>query len=260
MSDVYETPESNLVKPSSYNGSEYGSIEDAIAGNYKFEIGEVISEAWNKTSGIKGTFFLALILAVIAQIGIMIVTGGILQGALGLGASGVFIQMIILMLIITPIQMGIFLLGIKRSVDADVKATSIFSQFGKTLKLFFTMFLMWIILTVGFLLFILPGIYLSIAYFMAMPLIVEKDMGIWEAMETSRKAITKRWFSMFFFLILMVIIVYISAIPLGIGLIWTFPMFMVGLGIIYRNMFGISPATLGDDVVENYADADPVAR
>ncbi len=262
MSDVYETPESDLMKQPNLDSSEYGSIEDAVNGNYKFEIGEVISEAWNKTGGIKGTFFLALILAVIAQIGIMIVTGGILQGALELGGTGAFIQMLILMLVITPIQMGIFLLGIKRSVNADVKATSIFSHFDKTLKLFLTMLLMWVILTVGFLLFILPGIYLSIAYFMAMPLVVEKDMGIWEAMETSRKAVTKRWFSMFFFFILMMVIVYISAIPLGIGLIWTFPMFMIGLGIIYRNMFGVNSETLGDDTTENYidAEADPVAR
>ncbi len=262
MSDVYQTPESNLMQQSDYNDSEYGSIEDAITGNYKFEVGEVISEAWNKTKGFKRVFILALILIIVTQMVVMLVTGIIFNAILDLGIAGALIQQLILLLVIMPIQMGVFLLGIKRSVNADVNVTSIFNHFDKTLKLFLTMLLMWIILTIGFLLFIIPGIYLSIAYFMAMPLVVEKDMGIWEAMETSRKAITKRWFTMFLYCIVMSIIVFISMIPLGIGLIWTLPMAMIGYAIIYRNMFGINSETLGGDASENYvnAEADPVTR
>lgn len=260
MSDVYETPESDLVKPSSYNDSEYGSIEDGINGNYKFELGDVISEAWNKTKGFKRICILALILTIVAQIVVMLVTGIIFNSILDLGIAGALIQQLILMLVILPINLGVFVLSLRRSVDAPLNVMSIFSHFDKTIKIFLTMLLMWIILTIGFLLFILPGIYLSIAYLMAMPLVIEKDLGIWEAMETSRKAVTKRWFTMLLFGIVMSIIMFISMIPLGIGLIWTMPMGMIAYAIIYRNMFGISQATLGNDVVENYADADPVTK
>ncbi len=260
MSDVYQTPESNLMQQSDYNDSEYGSIEDAITGNYKFEVGEVISEAWGKTKGFKRIFILALILIIVTQMVVMLVTGIIFNAILDLGIAGALIQQLLLLLVIMPIQMGVFLLGIKRSVNADVNVTSIFNHFDKTLKIFLTMLLMWIILTIGFLLFIIPGIYLSIAYFMAMPLVVEKDMGIWEAMETSRKAITKRWFTMFLYCIVMSIIMFISMIPLGIGLIWTLPMAMIGYAIIYRNMFGINSETLGGDASESYVEADPIVR
>lgn len=260
MSDVYETPESNLVKQSDYDNSEYGSVEDAVNGNYKFEIGEVISEAWNKTKGAKGTFFLAFIMTYIILIAVLVISISIETASLGV--AGTVIAQLIINLIILPICAGIFIIGIKRSANIPIKATNIFGHFNKTLKLFAAIILMQIIVIIGYLLFILPGIYLTIAYFMAMPLIVEKNMGVWEALETSRKAITKRWFSMLLFFIVMGLIFMISSIPFGIGLIWTFPMCMIAYGIIYRNMFGISSETLGDDVAENYVDAsaDPVSR
>ncbi|THB75303.1 MAG: hypothetical protein D6B28_00550 [Gammaproteobacteria bacterium] len=244
MNDVYQAPESDVVKQPDLDGSEYGSIEDAISGNYQFEIGAVLSEAWEKTSGVKRVFILALILAMVAQIVLMIVLGGILQGVLELGIAGVIIQQIVLMLVIMPINMGIFMLGIQRSMNTQPNAMSIFNYFDKTIKLFLTMLLVWILVTIGFILLVLPGIYLTVAYMMAMPLVVEKDMGIWEAMETSRKAITKKWFTFLIFFIVASIIMGISAIPLGIGLIWTFPLFMIGLGIIYRNMFGVNAESI----------------
>ncbi len=243
MSDVYQTPESDVAIQSGVDNSEYGSIEDAINGNYKFEIGEVISEAWEKTSGAKLTLILSFIIAIVVQLVVMFV-GGMIIGALDLGVAGAIIHQIIVMLIIMPINMGVFLLGVKRSVNAPMEISSIFGHFGKALKLLITAIVMQILVMIGFILLVIPGIYLAIAYCMTMILVIEKDMGVWEALETSRKAVTKRWFSMFLFMLLMGIIVSISAIPFGIGLIWTMPLFMISFAIIYRNMFGVNPETI----------------
>ena len=98
-----------------------------------------------------------------------------------------------------------------------------------------------ILIALGFMLLIIPGIYLSIAYMFALPLIVEKNMDFWQAMETSRKAVTQHWFKLFFTGVLMVIIYLISTIPLGLGLIWTIPMFVALHGVLYRRIFGIDP-------------------
>ena len=106
------------------------------------------------------------------------------------------------------------------------------------------MLLMYLMILIGFVLLIIPGIYLMIAYFMAMPLVVEKGLSPWQALEVSRKTITHRWFSVFFFSIVMTLILIISMIPLGIGVIWTAPMMMIAYGIMYRNMFGVEAATL----------------
>ena len=111
-------------------------------------------------------------------------------------------------------------------------------------RLFVTMLLLYIMVLIGFALLIIPGIYLSIAYYMALPLVAEKGLSPWQALEVSRKTISKRWFTMFFFSIVISLIVMASMIPLGIGLIWTLPMMMIAYGIIYRNMFGVRDETL----------------
>ena len=87
---------------------------------------------------------------------------------------------------------------------------------------------------------IIPGIYLSIAYMFTLPLIIEKNMDFWQAMETSRKAVSQHWFKLFFIGALMMFICLISAIPLGLGLIWTLPMFVALHGALYRRIFGIT--------------------
>lgn len=86
----------------------------------------------------------------------------------------------------------------------------------------------------------IPGIYLSIAYMFTLALVVEKNMDFWQAMETSRKAVTQHWFKFFFISVLMGIVYLVSIIPFGLGLIWTIPMFIALQGVLYRRVFGIS--------------------
>lgn len=251
MSNVYQPPESNLIKDNEQEGS-YGSIEKAVSGDYEFSIGGVLGEAWDKVGGSKWQFILASIFYFLISVVLMVamsVVSLVLPGA-GSGEGGaiaVIVSMLIQLgfnLIMLPIAMGLFMMGARRSMDVPVEATSVFSHFSKMLPLFLTSILMMILIMIGLLLLVLPGIYLMFAYYMALPLVVEKGMGPWQALETSRKAISKRWFSIVALFILLGIIVTLSAIPLGIGLIWTIPMMMIAYGVLYRNMFGVEAETL----------------
>jgi len=249
MDNIYESPKANLVsEPVAVEG--YGSIEKGITGDYEFKFGAVLSEAWKKVSGSKGTFFFAFLLYVVVMIVVSLPMELIQQSMIVPAAEPsmiiifVVVQQLVINLIVLPLAMGLFLLGLRRSVDAPVESTSIFKHYKKAFSLFFTMLLMYLMILIGFVLLIIPGIYLMIAYFMAMPLVVEKGLSPWQALEVSRKTITHRWFSVFFFSIVMTLILIISMIPLGIGVIWTAPMMMIAYGIMYRNMFGVEAATL----------------
>lgn len=78
----------------------------------------------------------------------------------------------------------------------------------------------------------------GIIYFFTLPLIADKGLKIWDAMELSRKAVSAHFFKITFLYLSLVIIVVISAIPFGIGIIWTMPMIFIGLyGLLYRVMF-----------------------
>jgi uncharacterized membrane protein len=71
--------------------------------------------------------------------------------------------------------------------------------------------------------------------------VVERGLSPWQALETSRKAISQHWFKVFGLFLLLGIIMGLSMIPVGIGLIWTIPLFIISMGVLYRTIFGVLP-------------------
>ena len=76
---------------------------------------------------------------------------------------------------------------------------------------------------------------------LAIPLVVERGLSPWQALEASRKAITQHWFKVFGLFFVLMLIMLLSMIPLGIGLIWTLPLLIVTMGVLYRTIFGVLP-------------------
>ena len=220
-----------------------GTLQDGIEGNYDFSISDVIKEAWQKTDGVKGTFWAALIIAIIGiPVGIFVIILAI-SILLGMPASLIqiipYLVQIVLFIILLPFIVGIIMIAVRRSVELPVRFSIIFDYFGYTIPIVIAFLLTNLLVTIGLMALLIPGYYLLIAYFCTLPLIVEKNLGPWKAMEASRKAVTHHWFKVFFTFLFMSLIVIISAIPFGIGLIWTLPMIFNVQGILYRIMFGV---------------------
>jgi hypothetical protein len=246
MTNVYQAPSADLTENTvPYEGG--GSLENGIAGNYEFSIGDIMSEAWEKTSGAKWTFWLAALLYAVFAFVVMFALNMVL-GLVGIGAAAatgsigtiivsVIVTQIAQMAVVMPVAMGLFMIGLKRAVGAPTQATDIFGHFSKALPLLGTIILMYILVFIGTLLLILPGIYLMIAYWLAMPLIIEKNLGPWEALEASRKAITHHWFG-FLGLGLVMMVIMLVALVSVIGLIWALPFMLIASGVVYRNVFG----------------------
>lgn len=224
---------------------EHGSLERGIAGDYPFSIGETLSEAWQKVNGNKGTAVLAMMI----YIGIMIAYG-VVAGLIKFvftavaGETGTELGAILTDLgqfvITAPLGAGFFMLGVRMSIGAPTRAGSILNYYDRIVPLALTTLLSGLMIILGIILLVIPGIYLSVAYFLALPLVVDKGLGPWQAMEASRKAVTHRWFSVFGLLIVLGLLSIAGAIPLFIGFIWTIPLYMIALGILYRNIFGVS--------------------
>lgn len=227
------------------NQNQSGHLQDGIAAPYDFTIMALIKEAWQRTYGLKapvlGAF--AVIFIALMAIGFILMFFmeiSNMQGSplMSLFAAGLNILVSILSY---PILVGIMMMGLHRSIDAPVNFKMAFAYLSYALPIIIASICISILVMLGMFLLIIPGIYLSVAYIFALPLIVDKNMDFWQAMETSRKAVTQHWFKIFFSFLLMGIIYLVSIIPFGIGLIWTIPMFIALHGILYRNIFGIEP-------------------
>lgn len=208
----------------------------SVALNPNWTIGEVLSEAWKLKDGFKGTYWGAiLIFAIISTIvpGVFVAIGGD-------GSAVRAVSQLVAILVTYPLLVGTIMIAIKHSVGLPTGVSMVFDYYPRTIPIFLLYLLMVVMVFLGFLLLILPGIYLSFAYMLALPLLVDKNMGLWEALEASRKAITPCWFRTFAIILIGSIITAVSAIPLGIGLIWTVPFFGLVVAIIYRNVVGVS--------------------
>jgi len=208
---------------------------------YSFTIGGLLKEAWAKTKGAKATvwagssvLYLALIILVAGGAFLLPSQGNQYVGMLG----NVLFQMITNALSVI-FSAGLIFIGIRKVAGETIHWKMVFEGFSVAGKLIVATILQTLLVGIGFLLLILPGIYLAIGYTMTVPLIVERKMSPWQAMETSRKAIHEEWWKIFGLFIVMGLIFMISSLPLGLGFIWTWPMFVVLGGVVYRVLFGI---------------------
>ncbi len=229
-----------------------GSLEKGVAGDYLFSVRAILRESWEKTKGAKLAIHLGYLVVFAVSIALILASAVLFffigpenETAGGAGGAVGMVMQLALTAVCLPMWAGLTMIGIRRAVDQPLSYKSPLQYFHKTLPMIAMYILMTIFMVIGFLLLIIPGIYLMMAYMLSYPLMVEKNLGIWSSMETSRRAITHRWFrftGLFFILGLLNII---ALIPLGIGLIWTIPMTHVAIGIAYRNMFGVETDSNG---------------
>ncbi len=208
--------------------------------DYDFDIIEMVKAGWERINGVKTQFIAGLAIYIAAAIIVQLTLGLVFpQGTTE--APNFLNQQIVGILsypVLMPIMAGIIMMAIKQYHGETVDFKSVFNYFYMTGKLALAGVIIYVLTVIGFLLFIIPGIYVSVAYAFTIPLIVDKNMDVWEAMELSRKTVTKHWFKVAGLMGLLSIIVFISAIPLGIGLVWTIPLMFVTLyGLAYPVMF-----------------------
>ncbi|WP_346838052.1 hypothetical protein [Microbulbifer sp. SAOS-129_SWC] len=242
MNNIYKAPEAPLTNGDGQG--PHGSLEKAVAGDYELSIGAIINEAWERTKGNKATIWLALILYTLALVALMFVAGKISgydpyqieHDNFSLGAYGLY--QLIVTVGAAPLATGLIMLGIKLVRSEPAAPTEVFAHFNKFLPLVVANLLITLLVYAGLFLLVLPGIYLAVAYMMALPLIADRGLGIWQAMEISRRAITTHWFAFFGLGIVLCLLILAASIPLLLGLIWVLPLAMLAMGIAYRNMFG----------------------
>lgn len=252
MSEIYKAPEAQLYDQA--NTGEYGSLESGLAGSYELKPTKIIRQAWDMMLGFKGKYWLAII--------IYMVISGIIGAASTLFVPSleqqildsdsittwqiiaqVLVQLVSFFITI-PLTAGMFMMCLKHSVNAPTRAEQVVKYFDKAVPLFLTTLLMYFLILLGLALFVLPGIYLMVAFSMAIPLVVEKDMTPWQALSTSRKAMTHKWFQYFGFILLSSLVMIAGILAFIIGIVWTVPLVGLAYAIVYRDVFGVETKTM----------------
>lgn len=206
-----------------------------MSADTEWSISEVLKTGSDKQLGFKGNYFIALVIYGAISIAITFIQESIVGTSVGGMAS---LVEIIITLVMFPLGVGLGLLGIRRAAGRDTPVNTLWEPYSHAIPLIVMFVLMAALIVAGFFLLVLPGIYLSIAYSFAPYLIVEKNMGVWEALETSRKAITEYWWRYFGLMLAALLLVIVGSIPLLLGLIWVIPIVAIATGEVFQKTFG----------------------
>lgn len=97
----------------------------------------------------------------------------------------------------------------------------------------------------GALVSMIPMIYLGVSWLFSLPLIIDKQMDFWRAMDTSRKVVGRHWWTVFALLIVTCLINLGGILACCIGVLFTLPVSFGAIMYAYEDIFcaQAAPAT-----------------
>jgi hypothetical protein len=154
------------------------------------------------------------------------------------GAAVVWIIATTVGLIAWPAYAGLYVFFLKKLRGQRAEFHDVFAGFSIAfLPLFLGGLVAAILSGLGLLLCILPGIYLLIAWSFAMPLMVDKKMDFWPALECSRKIVNKNWWGLFGFFLVNLLFFVLSHLACCVGAFVYMPVMFAAYAALYEEVF-----------------------
>lgn len=234
-----------------------GDLESAVKGEYTVEVYAVLKEAWKKTQqsrrAINSGLLFVFSLGVLVSYLISEYFGGIEQ-AMQKPQTLLLIQTLV-SLVIWPFLAGVEMMGVFHAVGLKTQTNLVFSFLKRASMVVLCGLFTSVLVSIGFQLLILPGIFLAVIFSLTIPLVVEKRLSPVKAMIISVQALRFQWLKLFSIYLIFAGILALSILPLVlfgnsnlviIGIVFFFfslsylaPMFYNVKGILYREIFGL---------------------
>lgn len=225
-----------------------------------FEIFETVRTAWDKVKGAKGLIWFG--------VGLFILTRIILMGLdkasnhVQIGFDFILgVLALIIMIIQVIIYWGTIYVGARRAKDEPIslnnyKYTFNFRLFLKMIGLYLAFFLIFLIPVILILIplvfretdsikllaplfFIIAAIsilYLSIRLYISKILVIVDQVSPFKAISLSFQTTKNNFWKLLGLTLLNFLIILVSLIPLGIGLIWSIPYAFINYGVVYKRL------------------------
>jgi len=145
---------------------------------------------------------------------------------------------IIFLLTIGPFLAGFYLTIRKIDFGQLAKLSDFYQGFLNPAQPMFAYALVNLIVIMGSFLFLIPGIYFAVAFSFVLPFVVFKKMNVLTALETSRQLITKQWFEVFIFVLILGFLNVIGLLLWGLGLLISLPFSIIAIYFAYKDIIG----------------------
>ena len=219
-------------------------VREILARDYTLNIGSCVRRGW---ALLRANFwpFVGVNALFIALLGFASSVGGASIRNGPLGHNSAEINSALAILVWGPLMGGLFLYFLKKIRNEKATVETAFCGFSQRfLQLFLAGFVTSLLTWLGFLL-ILPGIYLLVAWLFTLPLVIDKGLDFWSAMELSRKVITKHWWKFLGLGIVLLLLIFAGVVMCFVGVFVMSPLVLLTLMYAYEDVFGgtVPPAT-----------------
>jgi len=199
----------------------------------KFSKGESLRFGWNRTKDNLGLFIVYLIILFSVEF-FFSAFAGLFEDSLPF-LSFIFnvgLWIVNIISVIFTIKIGL------RLYDNERIGSYGFLSFSSSLffKFLLGYILYLIVVLIGLILLIVPGMYLAIKYQFVPYLIVDKNMDVIEAFKKSGKMTDGSKWNLFLLIILLVIIVLLGFLAFIVGIFVALPIAMVAVAYVYREL------------------------
>ncbi|MFQ5739055.1 MAG: hypothetical protein ACE5JX_08560 [Acidobacteriota bacterium] len=137
-----------------------------------------------------------------------------------------------------PVLAGLALVGLRRARLERIELSDFFDGFGFFLPSFLSGLLVLIFVLLGLVFLIVPGIVIFSMYLFTFHFIVDQNQDFWEAMESSRKLVSRDYFGFTLFAILILGINLLGLAFLGVGCILTVVVTSLATTVAYLECTG----------------------
>lgn len=197
-----------------------------------FRTGEVIKAGWEKFKAHKVFLWMILGVLMVSQVLFDMVNKAVKE----MDFFSIIVSLITFLLTVfltigfTRLSLDVVDYGTEGKLGTMFVFQKIFWSYLGAYVLFF------LLLTFGFLLLFIPGIYFMLKYQFFGNLIVDKNMGAIEALKTSGKITDGVKWQLFGFCLIIIGLNFLGMLALGVGLLVTIPVSVVAYTIVYRKL------------------------
>jgi uncharacterized membrane protein len=234
-------------------------MQNTVAPPVRF--GDWISEGWKMfTEQWKGWVVLSLGLLLVAALPATLMMISIFAGSflaasetsmtgepssglpafLSLGVVGI---LFVLMFPLSVLLMGgMYKSAIKQLRGGRVEFSDLFSARDRFLTLFLGLLAIWILTSIGGLLCVFPAFVVAGLLMFTVPLIVDRNLSVGDALRTSYEVTRPNWLMFTLFAFVVQLIASLGYYACFVGLVVTYPLLFTMTAVAYRDCFGIAGA------------------
>ena len=142
-----------------------------------------------------------------------------------------------------PLIAGFHIFVMKRMMNRRAEFADMFLGFNFFVPTLIASLLIWLFVSLGTLLCVIPGLVVAAMYKFTYLFIVDKRMDFWPAMQASHAVVKRDYFGFTMFLLLLLLVDLLGLLCCVVGVLVAIPVTVAAITIAYAEIVGFDPHT-----------------